>query len=310
MKSSSSTSEYEYIPIDESYTAHVKPDPGPSRLGEFLMWIALKFGPTEQLSTLKEPLPPTKFAVMSDGTRIAYVVKGTGIPVILLPGASCDKSYYFRYGLADMLVQLGFQVICLDGLAHCESDAPNDWKHYLQKPRAAGVVTVMDAEGIQKAHMIGYSMGSWTICAIAQFFPERILSAIIGGWSPGVSRPAVLAGISTETWIKVFKYTVVGNMEWCKESMAIGFGHVLMMFYRDVHGQEEALAAIACTGLIIGFLFWLGVDSSYFSAFAVALHEFSVVLSYWLISFHVLAAIYHRLLKDGVWTSMVPFLKE
>lgn len=75
-------------------------------------------------------------------------------------------------------------------------------------------------------------------------------------------------------------------------------------------GMYFSLAAIACTGLIIGFLFWLGVDSSYFFAFAIALHEFSVVLSYWLISIHVLAAIYHRLLKDGVWTSMVPFLKE
>jgi len=244
MGSASSTPEYEHIQIDESYTAHVKPDPGLSRLGEFLMWIALKLGPTEQLSTLKEPLPPTKFAVMSDGTRIAYVVQGSGNPVILLPGASCDKSYYFRYGLAAMLVQSGFQVICLDGLAHCESDAPTDWEYYLQKPRAAGVVSVMDAEGIQTAHMIGYSMGSWTICAVAQFFPDRILSAIIGGWSPGVSRPAVLAGISTETWIKVFKSAVVGNMEWYKESMATGFGHVLMMFYRDVHGQEEALAAL------------------------------------------------------------------
>lgn len=115
MGSASSTPEYEHIQIDESYTAHVKPDPSPSRLGEFLMWIALKLGPTEQLSALKEPLPPTKFAVMSDGTRIAYVVQGSGNPVILLPGASCDKSYYFRYGLAAMLVQSGFQVICLDG---------------------------------------------------------------------------------------------------------------------------------------------------------------------------------------------------
>ena len=244
MRFASLTQEYENFQIDESYTAHVKPNPGPSWIGEFLMWIALKLGPTEQLSALKEPMPPTKFAVMRDGTRIAYVVQGSGNPVILLHGASCDKSYYFRYGLAAKLVQSGFQVICLDGLAHCESDAPTDWKYYLQKPRAAGVVTVMDAEGIQAAHMIGYSMGSWTICAVAQFFPDRILSSIIGGWSPGVSRPAVLAGISTETWIKLFKASVVGNMEWYKESMATGFGHVLMMFYRDVHGQEEALAAL------------------------------------------------------------------
>ena len=74
MRFASSTPEYENFQIDESYTAHVKPNPGPSRIGEFLMWIALKLGPTEQLSTLKEPMPPTKFAVMRDGTRIAYVV--------------------------------------------------------------------------------------------------------------------------------------------------------------------------------------------------------------------------------------------
>ena len=95
----SSTPEYEHIQIDESYTAHVKPDPGPSRLGQFLMWIALKLGPTEQLSILKKPMPPTKFAVMSDGTRIAYVVQGSGNPVILLHGASCNKMTGFGMGL-------------------------------------------------------------------------------------------------------------------------------------------------------------------------------------------------------------------
>ena len=80
---------------------------------------------------------------------------------------------------------------------------------------------------------------------------------------------------------------------------------------RIVHvGMYFSLAANACTGLIIGFLFWLGIDGGYFFAFAIALPEFSVVSSYWLISIHVFAAIYHRLFKDGVWTSMVPFLKE
>lgn len=42
MRFASSTPEYEHIQIDESYTAHVKPDPDPSRLGEFLMRITTK----------------------------------------------------------------------------------------------------------------------------------------------------------------------------------------------------------------------------------------------------------------------------
>ena len=42
----------------------------------------------------------------------------------------------------------------------------------------------------------------------------------------------------------------------------------------------------------------------------VGAHEFFVSIIYWLISFHVIAAIYHRLKNDGVWSSMVPIWKE
>jgi cytochrome b561 len=39
-------------------------------------------------------------------------------------------------------------------------------------------------------------------------------------------------------------------------------------------------------------------------------HELAVSIIYWLIGIHILAAIYHRLKKDGVWSSMVPLWKE
>jgi cytochrome b561 len=42
----------------------------------------------------------------------------------------------------------------------------------------------------------------------------------------------------------------------------------------------------------------------------VAIHELGITIMYWLISVHVAAAICHRLRRDGVWSSMVPFLKE
>ena len=80
---------------------------------------------------------------------------------------------------------------------------------------------------------------------------------------------------------------------------------------RIVHmGMYVTLAVIASTGLIIGLLFQLGLENSFLIKTVIAIHEFGIPVMYWLIGFHVLAAVYHRLLGDGVWSSMVPFWKE
>ena len=71
-----------------------------------------------------------------------------------------------------------------------------------------------------------------------------------------------------------------------------------------------ALSGIAISGLGIGFLFWLGYQNSYSIEVVIWVHElfFSTIVC--LISLHVLAAVYHRIRHDFVWSSMVPFLKE
>ena len=80
---------------------------------------------------------------------------------------------------------------------------------------------------------------------------------------------------------------------------------------RVVHyGMYACLALIPLTGLLIGLLFWLGFEDGFLINTVVEVHEFSVSVVYWLIGLHILAAIFHRLKNDGVWSSMVPFLKE
>ena len=80
---------------------------------------------------------------------------------------------------------------------------------------------------------------------------------------------------------------------------------------RIVHlGMYVSLAGTAITGLLIGLFFWLGFKDGLFIDFLTAIHSFVVNALYWLIGIHIIAAIYHRLKKDGVWTSMVPFFKE
>ena len=71
-----------------------------------------------------------------------------------------------------------------------------------------------------------------------------------------------------------------------------------------------SLAGIACSGLMIGYLFSSGMKDGLLIELIIGIHEFLVSAIYWLISIHVIAAIYHRLKNDGVWNSMVPFWKE
>ena len=71
-----------------------------------------------------------------------------------------------------------------------------------------------------------------------------------------------------------------------------------------------SLAGIAVSGLLIGYFFSLGFKDGFLVGLTVGVHELLVSAIYWLISIHVIAAIYHRLKNDGVWSSMVPFWKE
>jgi cytochrome b561 len=70
------------------------------------------------------------------------------------------------------------------------------------------------------------------------------------------------------------------------------------------------LGVIAVTGLMIGLIFWVGFKDGFLIEVVITIHELAIPLIYWLITIHVAAAIYHRLLNDGVWNSMVPFWKE
>ena len=75
-------------------------------------------------------------------------------------------------------------------------------------------------------------------------------------------------------------------------------------------GMYLCLALIPLTGLLIGLLFWLGLKDGFLIDIAIGFHELVVSVIYWLIGIHILAAVYHRLKRDGVWSSMVPLLKE
>ena len=80
---------------------------------------------------------------------------------------------------------------------------------------------------------------------------------------------------------------------------------------KSVHrGMYTALILLPLSGLIIAALYSQGIKSGPLQDGALILHESSATLSYIMIATHISAAIYSRIKGEGVWSSMVPILKE
>ena len=85
----------------------------------------------------------------------------------------------------------------------------------------------------------------------------------------------------------------------------------MMVLARAAHlGLYIFPASIAITGLGIGVIYALGMTTGVVLNVAIALHELAITASFALMGAHVCAAVGHRLLGDGVWSSMVPILRE
>ena len=76
------------------------------------------------------------------------------------------------------------------------------------------------------------------------------------------------------------------------------------------NGMYALLAGTVLSGLLIGFFYWIEIKDVILIDIIIIFHELNINLLYWFIGIHIVAATYHRLKRDGVWSSMVPFLKE
>ena len=80
---------------------------------------------------------------------------------------------------------------------------------------------------------------------------------------------------------------------------------------KSVHrGMYAALILLPLSGLMIAALYSQDIKSGPLQDVTLAIHGFAASLSYVMIATHVSAAIYSRIKGEGVWSSMVPILKE
>src|SRR5215210_9305839 len=109
----------------------------------------------------------------ADGTTLYYEEIGAGTPVVFVHEFAGDYRtwepqlrYFARSHRCVTYSQRGYP----------PSDVPSDPARYGQDIARDDVVAVMDGLGIQKAHVVGHSMGAYTALHVGRGYPQRCLS--------------------------------------------------------------------------------------------------------------------------------------
>lgn len=117
---------------------------------------------------------------LSDGVRIHYTVEGAGTPVVLLHGFAVDSELNWRTPGVLPALSRSFRVIAPDLRGHGRSEKSHDPSAYGGK-MVEDVLNLLDHLAIERAHIVGYSMGSTLALNLAVNHPDRILSLVLGG---------------------------------------------------------------------------------------------------------------------------------
>jgi len=115
-----------------------------------------------------------KFAEFG-GVKIHYIDRGQGEPIMLLHGGTSSLESWIAAGVVANL-QKDFRVIAFDARGAGRSDKPRDPKAY-GRQQALDVPRLLDALKLDRAHIVGFSLGASTVAQLLTLHPERFLTA-------------------------------------------------------------------------------------------------------------------------------------
>jgi pimeloyl-ACP methyl ester carboxylesterase len=119
--------------------------------------------------------------------EIAYVDEGEGDPIVLIHGFGSNAGVNWVYpGWVSALTKAGRRAVALDNRAHGASSKLYDRADYSLPIMAGDVRALMDHLGIERADVMGYSLGSRIAATLALHHPERVRGLIIGGLGYGL----------------------------------------------------------------------------------------------------------------------------
>ncbi len=148
--------------------------------------------------------------VSSDGLRISYESFGRGVPVLLLHPANATRRAWSDLGWVDALASLGHRPVVLDSRGFGESDRVSGPDHLTPGTSTLDVTAVMDALGIDHAHLCGFSLGAAQALRFVLDQPTRVESLVLGGLALG---PLAQVGLHLSPTTEVARKGALAQVE-------------------------------------------------------------------------------------------------
>jgi 3-oxoadipate enol-lactonase len=130
-----------------------------------------------------------------NGVNLWYRISGEGEPVAQIHGAGFG---HFNFDPATPELSKHFKVIDYDMRGYGQSDRP--LQHYDMEVWADDLAGLMDALGIEEAHVHGTSMGGMIAIAFAGKYPERTTSVVI---NCAAAKLGVTGRLIFKNWIDI-----------------------------------------------------------------------------------------------------------
>ena len=128
-----------------------------------------------------------------DGLTLAYDEFGPGDArkaIVLVHGFSSNKNENWkRMGWYDAIAGKGLRGLALDCRGHGESAKPHDPAAYDRRQMAGDVFALMDHAGIERAHLLGFSMGAHIALTVAMSDGGRIDHLVVAGVGGRIFEP-------------------------------------------------------------------------------------------------------------------------
>src|SRR5262245_47377040 len=129
----------------------------------------------------------------AQGARIYYEETGEGTPILFIHGFAGDyRSWHGQMRHCGR----GRRCITWSARGYPLSDCPDDEHLYGQDYFTRDAIAVLDAAGVDQAHVVGLSMGGYTALMLAISDPDRLVSCVAAGAGSGglhALRPAFIA---------------------------------------------------------------------------------------------------------------------
>jgi pimeloyl-ACP methyl ester carboxylesterase len=182
-----------------------------------------------------------------DGVKLYYEETGRGLPIVFVHEFAGDHRSYepqMRHFARH------YRCIAYNARGYPPSDVPQDPAAYSQDRARDDIRAVLDALGIDRAHVVGISMGGFATLHFGLAYPDRARSLVIGGCGYG-AEPDKRAKFAAEAEASARRFE---TEEMAKAALAYALGPTRVQFQnKDPRGWQEfadQLAEHSVTGSV------------------------------------------------------------